>query len=119
MNYDYSYDTTYIHKTIGNDGYYQFDFCRVFLCKQYNDIVLETQDSLLEKFKDNVKFKNILHLAKTKNFNIPIKMDDKNVFCFLFSYDYFHYIHKCLQDLFKTNDISDINYDKLINILKK
>jgi len=119
MNYDYSFDATYMHKKVGNDAYYQYDFCRIFLCKEYNDSVLKVQDSLLEKFKDDEKFQNILKKAAQNNFNMPIKMDEKNIFCFLFSYDYFYYTHKCLQDLFKNKYISDKNYIELINILKK
>ena len=82
MNYDYSFDATYMHKKVGNDAYYQYDFCRIFLCKEYNDSVLKVQDSLLEKFKDDEKFQNILKKAAQNNFNMPIKMDEKNIFCF-------------------------------------
>jgi hypothetical protein len=119
MNYDYSHELTYFGKTVAEDTYYQFDFCRVFLCKEYTDNVVKIQDEMFEKFQNNKKFCSILDAGKKNGLGLPIALDDKTVFTFLFSYDFFHYIHKCLQDLFKNNDISTINYDKLINLLKK
>ena len=119
INYDYSYNTTYINKTIGNDAYYKYDFCRVFLCKEYDDKVIKIQESILKKFKSNERFNAILKALNEKNFNLPIPMDETTKFCFLFNYDYFHYTHKCLQDLFKTENILDINYNNLLNLLKK
>ncbi len=117
MNYDYSYDLTYYGKQI--NSYYQYDFCRVFLCKEYDDKVIKTQDEMFNKFINNKKFKTIVELGKKNGFGLPIGLDEKTVFTFLFNYDYFHYIHKCLQDLFNNNDISTDNYNKLINLLKK
>jgi hypothetical protein len=119
MNYDYSYDVNYLFKTVGENAYYQYDFCRVFLCKDYDDMILKVQDSLLEKFKTNKKLQNILDIGVNNGFGMPIEMNHKMVFSFLFNYDFFYYIHRCLQDLFKTEDISDENFNKLINLLKK
>jgi hypothetical protein len=119
MNYDYSYNVSYMFKTIGENAYYQYDFCRVFLCKEYNDNVLKIQDSILKQFENNEKLQNILDVGVDNGFGLPIKMDKKTTFSFLFSYDYFYYIHKCLQDLFNNNDISTDNYDNLIKLLKK
>tara|TARA_B110000008_G_scaffold246990_1_gene258201 strand:- start:2136 stop:2489 length:354 start_codon:yes stop_codon:yes gene_type:complete len=117
MNYDYSYDLTYYGKQL--DSYYQYDFCRVFLCKEYDDKVIKIQDKMFENFIKNERFYALLEAGKQNGFNFPLEMNHKTVFTFLFNYDYFHYIHKCIQDLFKNNDISIDNYNKLINLLKK
>ena len=119
MNYDYSYDVNYIFKTVAENTYYQYDFCRVFLCEKYDDKVIKMQDSLLEKFSHNEKLQYILNEGIVNGFGLPLKLDKKTAFLFLFNYDYFYYLHKCLQDLFKIDDISDKNFDKLINLLKK
>jgi hypothetical protein len=117
MNYDYSYDLTYNGKQLNT--YYQYDLCRVFLCKDVNNQMLKTQDELYDKFKNNEKFRTLLETGKKAGFNMPFELDDKTVFTLLFNYDFFHYLHKILQDLFKTNDISEVNYNNLINLLKK
>lgn len=117
MNYDYSYELTYYGKQL--NSYYQYDVCRVFLCKEFNDNVIKTQDKLFDKFKNNEKFLTLLEAGKQNGFGLPIPMDDKMVFTFFFNYDYFYFIHKCIQDLFKDNDISTDNYNNLINLLKK
>ena len=117
MNYDYSYELTYYGKQM--DSYYQYDFCRVFLCKEYDDKVIKVQDKIFEKFKTNERFRALLEAGKQNGFGFPMTMDHKMIFTFLFNYDYFHFIHKCMQDLFKDNDISTDNYNNLINLLKK
>ena len=117
MNYDYSYDLTYYGKQM--NSYYQYDFCRAFLCKEYDNMVIKTQDELYDKFKNNEKFRSLLETGKKSGFNMPFELDDKTVFTLLFNYDFFHHTHKCLQDLFKTSDISTENYNNLINLLKK
>lgn len=119
MNYDYSYELTYFGKTIGETAYYQFDLCRVFLCKEYDDHIIKVQDEIFEKFHNNEKLHSILEAGKKNGLGLPIELDHKTVFTFLFNYDFFHYTHKCLQDLFNNNDISTDNYDNLIKLLKK
>ena len=116
MNYDYSYQTTYQNKN--DNKSYQYDFCRVFLTSQYDDHIIVTQEKIYDKFSNNTKFKTIIDSAIENGFNLPLKLDNKTAFTFLFNYHFFHYTHKCLQDLFKNNDISTDNYDNLIKLLK-
>jgi len=118
-DYDYSYNVNYIDSNIENNDAYQYDFCRVFLCKEYNDNVIKIQDSILDKFIKNEKLNSILKYGIDNGFGLPMSLDKKTCFSLLFNYDYFYYIHNCLQDLFKNNDISNDNFDKLINLLKK
>ena len=111
-NYDYSYDVNYLQKTFENNTNYQYDFCRVFLCKNDYDMkyTIQIQDSILDKFKDNTKLKKILQEGIDNGFNLPFALDEKTCFTLLFNYEYFYYIHKCIQDLFKQQDISDENF---------
>jgi hypothetical protein len=80
---------------------------------------LKKQDNILEKFKNNSKFIDILEKAKKKGFNNPFVkyMDNKDILCCLFSYGFFEEFHLCLQDLFTINDISKLNFIKITNLL--
>lgn len=117
MNYDYSYKTIYQNKN--DDKSYQYDFCRVFLTSQFDEHIVHTQESIYDKFSNNTKFKTIIHSAVENGFSLPLKLDNKTAFTFLFNYDYFYLLHKCICDLYKTGDITEINYNNLMNSIKK
>ena len=71
-------------------------------------------DALYEKYKDNNILKDLLYRIKTK-LRFPIDVNDmQSVFFFFFSYEYFYIFHKCICDLIQTNDISKLNYNKMV-----
>ena len=93
---------------------YQMQFLQAFDLNNYdNDIINSIQNSLYEKYKDNIEIKEFIKLIKKK-----IKNDKlKNIIYFniLFSYDYFYIFHNCLRELEKNKKISETNYNILIN----
>jgi len=127
--YNYNYNVSY--KNIEGDASetkYRKDVLTVFNLEYYEDIVLDKQDIIFNKFKNNKKFIEIFEKAKVngkielfKTYKLPhgclFEYNYPNILICFFSYEYFEAFHLCLQDLFKTNDISDANFIKITNLL--
>lgn len=76
-------------------------------------------DELYDSYKDNEQVKTILKEVK-ENFPFPIGIDDeKSLFFFLFSFENFYLFHHCINDLINKNVISNANYNKLVEKIKK
>lgn len=76
-------------------------------------------DELYDNYKNNEKIKIILKEIQ-RNFPFPIGIDDeKSLFFFLFSFEYFYLFHHCIIDLINKNEISNANYNKLVEKIKK
>jgi len=126
--YNYNYNVSY--KNIEGDASetkYRKEFLTVYFLEEYDDIVLDKQDIILNKFKNNKKFIEILDYAITNGKIYGeqaiarkgrlFEYNHSNILSCLFSYEYFETFHLCLQDLFKTNNISGENFTKITNLL--
>ena len=49
---------------------------------------------------------------------VPFKLEDKTLFMYLFSIDYFYYFNECLKELYKNNEISK-TFKNLIDKINK
>ena len=116
----YNYKTDVCYKDVsGNisDMLYRQHFLIAHGTKDFNELIFTTQDEIFELFKNNDAFIKLIEKGKKFGFHSPIEMDEKIVFTMLFSYDFYEEFHKCLQDLFTKNEISNDNFTKIINLL--
>ena len=106
----YNYNIIVNYKNSSSDDQYRICFCDVFTMPQYdNDIVLKTINEVFSKYKDNDDFKKIIEFAQRK-FN----EDELHSFMFLFSWDSFEILHKCLIDLNNHQQITAENMQLLL-----
>jgi hypothetical protein len=94
-----------------SDDLYRSQFLQAF---NSDDWTSDDIDKMLEYINNelmkNDYGKQILLKIKEKNI-LPIKNMETII---LFSYEYFYLLHNCLIDLFNNGDISNTNYNKLI-----
>ena len=118
--YNYSFITTYTNVSIDlQDDQYRKDLLRAFSLQSYNhSIIITEQDKLFDTFKDHPQLRKILNSYSTNQKTIPIKISDKTAFMFLFSFENFHYLHKCLGYLLKNKPIDEAHMNKFIYSFK-
>lgn len=94
-----------------SDDLYRSQFLQAF---NSDDWISDDIDKMLEyinnELMNNDYGKQILLKIKEKNI-LPIENMETIL---LFSYEYFYLLHNCLIDLFNNGDISNINYNMLI-----
>ncbi len=119
--YNYSYKTTYtlISEKDQNERYKK-EILTCFNQRDYNyEEIAKIQDHIFNTFKENESFlKLITYYQKNQTF-IPVNIPLKTCITLLFQFDYFFKFHDCLKDLNKDNKISNINYEDMINLIKK
>ena len=118
--YNYSFKTPYHHFPEDlQDDQYRKDLLRAFSLQSYNhSIIITEQDKLFDTFKDHPQLRKILNAYSTNQKTIPIKISDKTAFMFLFSFENFHYLHKCLGYLLKNKPIDEAHMNKFIYSFK-
>ena len=102
-----------------SDTQYRKDYLTVIGLNEYN---YEENDkgitSLHTKIKDNTSFKNIFEAAKKhKHLMWLLQGGNASILWVLFNYDHFYLLHNCLKDYFEYKDISDENYNAILNKL--
>tara|TARA_Y100000389_G_C17328906_1_gene447020 strand:- start:502 stop:885 length:384 start_codon:yes stop_codon:yes gene_type:complete len=102
-----------------SDTQYRKDYLSVFGLKEYSyDKIDEGITSLHTKIKDNTSFKNIFEAAtKHKHLMWLLQGGNASILWVLFNYDHFYLLHNCLKDYFEYKDISDENYNAILNKL--
>lgn len=127
MNYNINYDLTYDISNNSNtsDTNYRKDIIQVFNVSQFFDAE-KIDDSLFFKtlsdnvheiylkYKENNQIKELLKKIND-NLRLPFKLENDTLFMYLFRYDLFYLFHNCLKDLHKDNEISELNFQSLIN----
>ena len=118
--YNYNYDVSYI-SIDGDEGdtAYRKNLLCAFNLTKWDSRIMNIQDDIYEKFKNNQQLKNILNKGKEFGFNMPFELDDKTTFTMFFSFPFFESFHKCLKDLFLNNNISNYNYNNINNLLSR
>ena len=69
---------------------------------------------LYEYYKENSQIKDILGNMEKVNI-LPFKVENKTLFMYLFSIDFFYYFNECLKELYTNNQISNKTFNNLIN----
>lgn len=108
----YNYNAIVDYKKYDEDDIYRQQICQSFNIDNYNhDIIMETITNIYEKYKNNNDFMQIInHSSKLYN-----EEEDLYSLMYLFSWDKFEVLHKCLNDL---NNCEKINENNL-NLLTK
>ena len=121
--YNFDFNVTYNHcPEEKKNAQYQKDILGVFNLtntsvdfKQLNKI----QEQLYENYKNDEKIIKIIDFFQNNQTLFPLNIPKQTFFVLLFQFDYFFTFHNCLQDLNKNNEISEINYNNIIFLIKK
>ena len=116
-NYNVIYPT--IEDLVKSDTQYRKDYLSVFGLKEHDyEKINKGITSLHSKIKDNTSFKNIFEAAtKHKHLMWLLQGGNASILWILFNYDHFYLLHNCLKDYFEYKDISDENYNAILNKL--
>ena len=116
-NYNVIYPT--IEEPEKSDTQYRKDYLSVFGLKEYDyEKINKEITSLHSKIKENTSFKNIFEAAsKHKHLMWLLQGGNASILWILFNYDHFYLLHNCLKDYFEYKDISDENYNAILNKL--
>ena len=116
--YNYSINTTYL--TLDEDKQdtqYRKEYLSVFNLENYDeDVIMNTVDTLYKTYKDNDQIKKMLSTGRG---NCVYSLNDEMTFILMFSFELFHYFHKCLKDLERNSLISDETFNEIIKNLQK
>jgi len=107
-----------------NDTQYREDIIHFFNLKDmFNEkiddriffkILSDNAYQIYLKYKNNSQILILLKNIK-ENLKMPFELTDDALFMYLFRFDLFHIFHKCLIDLNKNNNISEPNFQLLMN----
>ena len=121
-NLDYTQDNTSILEKY--DQTYREDLLLLFklgftlaLTKDLNGVLNSCSkciSQIYEQYKDNEQIIKIMFHLKDEVI-VPFELDDNTLFLYLFSCDYLEYFHECLKDLYYFKEISETNFNNLIN----
>ena len=123
-NYDHKIQYNNISEPFKNEIYNQ-DILTCFEIKGFEmnetnyKTISNSQDQLFEKYKENQSFNKLMNYIQNNQTFIPSKLPLKTCFVLCFSFDYFLIFHSCLVDLHNDNNISDVNYTYMLNLIKK
>ena len=116
--YNYSINTTYL--TLDDDKQdtqYRKEYLSVFNLEKYDeDVIMNTVDTLYKTYKDNEQIKKLFSIGKE---NCIYSLNDEMTFILMFSFESFHYFHKCLKEFERNNVISDETFDEINKNLQK
>lgn len=100
---------------------YRNDLLHIFYLEDFEyeeELFITRIEKIYEIIKDHPEI--VLCIEKLANNNISITnniLDLTFGFMLLFSYDYLYIIHPCICDFLETNEISEINIQKLKSII--
>lgn len=119
--YNYSFKINYFDLPLDKqDDQYRKDFLKAFNLEIYDETkIFHVIDNIFNNLKENVQFIEILETYKKTIYNYPIDVDNNTLFTFLFSFDTFQYLHKCLSYLLQNKPISDRIINEFIEYFKK
>ena len=110
MSYHYQHDFLCTYQYLKNDDEkdicYKMQFLQAFNISDYDDnTICDITNQLYDELKDNssfiillkklkIKIENRLNFVGFLNGTEESKLNDKDIFYFVFSFDYFHKFHK-------------------------
>jgi len=114
---NYNYELTYFTDISNNDTNYRKDIVGVFgLTQIFNEDFFKTLSDNVHyiylQYKDHPQISKILKKIKIK---MPFELTNDILFMYLFRFDLFHLFYKCLKDLNSGENISETNFQLLIN----
>ena len=118
--YNYSFETTYqdIKGDIG-DTKYREELLKALQLEKYDDRKIKDKlDKLYEIIKKEL-LKHDLIKKMQDNSPFPFSLDERNTFILFFSFGFFNYFHKCLQDFFTKGYFTETNVQLIKNSIEK
>ena len=104
----------------GDDGdtNYRKQILEFLDLEMYNDSVPKKIDVLYEKYKTNSIIKEIIPHVKTHlEQRWPFEMDEKTIFLFLFSFDYFYLFYPIISCIIDSKEVNiALVYELIIKI---
>ena len=69
--------------------------------------------------KHNIQLKTLVNKYIACQTQFPIKISPKMAFIILFSFEHFHYMHKCLGYLLKNEPINEEYFQTFVSFIQK
>ena len=97
------------------DVNYEKQFPKVFYLEDYDSKISQIVEKLYGFVKENTYIDMLVQHMKQKHIIKPNDCEDHNLmgFMMLFCFDYFQFIHQCLQDIYKYNEIKEDTSEKI------
>ena len=110
------------HDEDEKDDMYRIQLLQVYNVDRWDDDKINTiMKTIFEKYANSTDMCDIIERAresdKLSNIKLYIGDDDLTIFKGMFQYELFDLIHLCICDLDKSEKISDLNKNTLINNL--
>ena len=110
------------HDEDEKDDMYRIQLLQVYNLDRWDDDKINTiMKTIFEKYANSTDMSDIIKKAresdKLSNIKLYIGDDDLTIFKGMFQYELFDLIHLCICDLDKSEKISDLNKNTLINNL--
>ena len=118
--YNYSFETTYQNiKENAADTKYREELLKALQLEKYNDRKIE--DTLNNLYKTIEKEPSKYDLIKKMQDNspFPFSLDERSTFILFFSFGFFNFFHKCLQDFFIKGHFTETNIQLMKNSIEK
>lgn len=114
-NYNSNFKCTYqaMDDVDDSDNLYRIQFLQAFNTNKWDSYIIDnTIQNIYSKLKE---YDYGLKILESVNLNVSITnfINNSDIYI-LFSYDYFYAFHDCLCDIVNTGNISEINYNYLI-----
>lgn len=114
-NYNTDFKCTYqaMDNIDDSENLYRIQFLQAFNTNKWDSYIIDnTIQNIYSKLKD---YEYGLKILESVNLNVSITnfINNSDIYV-LFSYDYFYAFHDCVCDIANNGNISDINYNYLI-----
>ena len=119
--YNYSFNTTYLDLSDNlQDNQYRTDLLTAFSLQSYtHEPIMKEIYSLFDKLKHNIQFTILIDTYIINQKQFPMQIDQKTAFMILFSFEYFHYMHKCLGYLLNNKPINEEYFQTFVSLIQK
>ena len=120
--YNFELVIDYLDKKTPEEQDEQFEeqFPKVFYLEDYDSKISAIIEKLYGFVKNNIYIDMLIrHMNQMHSMMKPNDCDDDNLmgFMMLFCFDYFQFVHMCLQDIYKYNNITEESSEKIKNKL--
>ena len=98
------------------DANYEKQFPKVFYLEDYDSKISQIVEKIYGFVKENNYIDMMIqHMNHINNMMKPNDCEDDNLmgFMMLFCFDYFQFVHQCLQDIYKYNEVKKETIEKI------